>query len=656
MSGSENSLVDVFDDLGDIVEPVVGMIFDSLDDAYNFYLSYSCRVGKHPKDVDQGLSVEWAVDNEHDHGCAPDKVRYMRCHRIIPQFVRKQLEINEDAGIPKNLSIHSMFDQTGGYNTCMYTERDLRNLLAQRRALKLGEGDADALVCYFADRQRRCSYFYYLCEMDGDGRLRNVFWSDGRSRASYKYFGDVVTFDTTYLTNTYEMPFAPFIGVNHHGQSVLFGCALLSDETIPTFERLFQTFLSCMDDAAPKAKLPHKFNSCANKDYIVELVGQLVYDLDTIEEFEHGWTSMVEDEDLGQNEFWIKNLYDIREQWVPIYVKRTFWAGMSTTRRSESMNAYFDKYVNSKTTLREFAVKYETAVLAKWEKEAAEDWRYSNRFPNMVSTKVYTFRVFNIFQEEVKALIPCHSELQQEDGTVSTYVVDEAHNGKIFHVGFCIVGNLYHCTCKLFQFKGIVCRHGMAVYRQRGVAYIPEAYVVPRWRKDFFRTHSLMTVADPFVTRNLNVYEDVYSRAHQLLINLVECCYRNENSVRELLKCLSNIHIELSNQDVDDTIVPAASSSGGRKVLDPCKKRRVGRPRTVRLKPFYEKFKANSASRAPVNNQTFAGQSPHVPCIKEPSSSGMLSSEDILYGTSQSHVDLLARFTRMKVPHMEDED
>ncbi|KAJ3693401.1 hypothetical protein LUZ60_008881 [Juncus effusus] len=380
--------------------------------------------------------------------------------------------------------------------------------------------------------------------MDGDGRLRNVFWSDGRSRASYKYFGDVVTFDTTYLTNTYEMPFASFVGVNHHGQSVLFGCALLSDETIPTFEWLFQTFLSCMDDAAPKAvitdraamgqaiktifphsrhrlclwhimqKLPPKFNGRANKDYIVELVGQLVYDSDTIEEFEHGWTSMVEDEDLGQNEFWIKNLYVIREQWVPIYVKRTFWAGMSTTQRSESMNAYFDKYVNSKTTFREFAVKYETAVLAKWEKEAAEDWRSSNRFPNMVSTmpferqfaQVYTFRVFNIFQEEVKALIPCHSELQQEDGTVSTYVVDEAHNGKTFHVGLCIVSNLYHCTCKLFQFKGIVCRHGMAVYRQRGVAYIPEAYVVSRWRKDFFRTHSLMTVADPFVTRNLNVY------------------------------------------------------------------------------------------------------------------------------------------------------
>jgi hypothetical protein len=28
---------------------------------------------------------------------------------------------------------------------------------------------------------------------------------------------------TTYLTNRYDMPFAPFVGVNHHGQSILLG-------------------------------------------------------------------------------------------------------------------------------------------------------------------------------------------------------------------------------------------------------------------------------------------------------------------------------------------------------------------------------------------------------------------------------------------------
>ena len=37
------------------------------------------------------------------------------------------------------------------------------------------------------------------------------------------------------------MPFAPFTGVNHHLQSIQFGCALLQDGTKVTFLWLFET-------------------------------------------------------------------------------------------------------------------------------------------------------------------------------------------------------------------------------------------------------------------------------------------------------------------------------------------------------------------------------------------------------------------------------
>ncbi|CAL2248247.1 unnamed protein product [Prunus armeniaca] len=36
---------------------------------------------------------------------------------------------------------------------------------------------------------------------------KNVFWVDSRSGATYKEFGDAITFDMTYLTNKYDMPF-----------------------------------------------------------------------------------------------------------------------------------------------------------------------------------------------------------------------------------------------------------------------------------------------------------------------------------------------------------------------------------------------------------------------------------------------------------------
>jgi zinc finger SWIM domain-containing protein 3 len=62
----------------------------------------------------------------------------------------------------------------------------------------------------------------------------------------YKCFGDAVSFDTTFQTNKFEMPFAPLLGTNHHKQTIIFGAALLFDETIPSFIWFFKTFLIAM--------------------------------------------------------------------------------------------------------------------------------------------------------------------------------------------------------------------------------------------------------------------------------------------------------------------------------------------------------------------------------------------------------------------------
>jgi len=122
-----------------------------------------------------------------------------------------------------------------------------RNVVYEVRNLKMGPGDAQAIQDYFIRMQKNDSRFFYVMDMDDEGRLRNVFWADSRSRAAYSYFGDAICFDTTYITNKYDMPFAPFVGVNHHYQSVLLGCALLSSETTRNYIWLFQTWLTCMN-------------------------------------------------------------------------------------------------------------------------------------------------------------------------------------------------------------------------------------------------------------------------------------------------------------------------------------------------------------------------------------------------------------------------
>ena len=118
---------------------------------------------------------------------------------------------------------------------------------------RLGAGDADAVCKYFAQMQEVDPNFFYVLELDEDSRIKNLFWADGRSKIACEAFEDVITFDTTYLTNKYNMPFAPFVGVNHHGQSILFGCGLLSREDIDSFIWLFQSWLKCMLGRHPEA-------------------------------------------------------------------------------------------------------------------------------------------------------------------------------------------------------------------------------------------------------------------------------------------------------------------------------------------------------------------------------------------------------------------
>ena len=87
----------------------------------------------------------------------------------------------------------------------------------------------------FLKMQADNSEFFYTMDFDNDGRLMNVFWADARSRVAFKEFGDEVTFDTTYMVNKYEMSFAPFVGVNHHGQSTFLRSGLILREDTNSF-------------------------------------------------------------------------------------------------------------------------------------------------------------------------------------------------------------------------------------------------------------------------------------------------------------------------------------------------------------------------------------------------------------------------------------
>jgi len=73
------------------------------------------------------------------------------------------------------------------------------------------------------------------------------------------------------------MPFAPFVGVNHHGQSTLFGCGLISSEDTETFVWLFRTWLECMEGQAPIGIITDQDRAMQNAIQIVRSHTYILY-------------------------------------------------------------------------------------------------------------------------------------------------------------------------------------------------------------------------------------------------------------------------------------------------------------------------------------------------------------------------------------------
>ncbi|XP_028087109.1 protein FAR1-RELATED SEQUENCE 8-like [Camellia sinensis] len=183
--------------------------------------------------------------------------------------VKRILEINDQANIGVSRNFHSMVVEAGGYESLTFDERDARNYIERARRLRFGEGDAKSFQSYFMRMQAHSERFFYVIDVDEEFRIRNLFWTDARSRATYEAFGDVVSFDTTYLTNKYDIPFALFVRVNHHGQSILLGCGLLSSEDTNTFVWLFKSWLSCMSNHPSKIIITDQYRAMQNAIEIV---------------------------------------------------------------------------------------------------------------------------------------------------------------------------------------------------------------------------------------------------------------------------------------------------------------------------------------------------------------------------------------------------
>ncbi|KAJ1265701.1 hypothetical protein BS78_08G096000 [Paspalum vaginatum] len=200
-------------------------------------------------------SRQWFVKDfihEHNHPLAPkDLSCLLRSHRRISDEQKAEIVEMEIAGIRKHQIMDKLEIQYGGYDNVGFTSRDIYNFCYQYKQEMIDGGDAEAVISHFKAIQQRDPEFFFKYLVDGEGLLKGLFWADSQSRIDCKAFGDVVAFDSTYRTNRYNMPFMPFVGLNHHRSTVIFGCGIISHETSEAYEWMLRTFLLAMDQKHP---------------------------------------------------------------------------------------------------------------------------------------------------------------------------------------------------------------------------------------------------------------------------------------------------------------------------------------------------------------------------------------------------------------------
>ncbi|KAL6220846.1 hypothetical protein ACLB2K_008599 [Fragaria x ananassa] len=448
----------------------------------------------------------WVVScfvKEHNHELVPpDKVHCLRSHRHVSSTAKSFIDTLQGAGIGPSGIMSALIKEYGDISEVGFTERDCRNYMRSSRQRTLGgdtQGDQD------------------LC-------MSNIFWADPKARSDYTYFGDTVTFDTTYRSNRYRLPFAPFTGVNHHGQPVLFGCALLINESEASFLWLFKTWLMAMSGRPPVSVTTdrdrvirlaitqvfpetrhrfckwHIFKECQEKlsrvlsehsTFEAEL-HKCVNLTESIEEFESCWLSLIEKYHLREHE-WLQGIYADRRQWVPIYLRNTFFAEMSITQCSDTMDSYFDGYVNASTTLQLFVKQYEKALESRYEKEVKADYDTIKtalilKIPSPMEKQageLYTRKLFMKFQEElVETLTFLATKVEDEEAGYIYQVAKFRERHKAYFVRFDVHEMKAFCSCQMFEFSGLLCGHILTVFRVTNVLTLPSHYILKRWTRN----------------------------------------------------------------------------------------------------------------------------------------------------------------------------
>ena len=426
-------------------------------------------------------------------------------------------------GVRKHVIMANFIGRFGGYGKVGFMSKDLYNMCSREKRKLLVDGDATTAIAMLEMRKKKYPDFFFEHEVDSKGNLRNLFWCDGQSRQDYQDYGDVVVFDSTYKMNRYGMPFVPFVGVNNHRKTVVFGCAILSDETERTYVWLLNTFKKAMFQKNPRSIITDSdsamiravrkvfpdewYRICSwhiEKNMAKHLsfkslpeFRSLLYYMTSTETFEQRWHAFGLKWKNNKNKTWLKRMYKKRRLWAAAYLKEGYWLGMKSNQRSESLNSCLHLHLDYGMTLVHLILHYENAIVRLRETEARDDCTTSQSLPVAVTeswiieksaAKVFTPANFYILQEELNKIggLEIMNIYVDADGARQFAVVWKKKRQHRFYVDYrpASSDHTIECSCKRMIRRGLPCKHILHVLHYLDLEEIPSCLVLRRFSKN----------------------------------------------------------------------------------------------------------------------------------------------------------------------------
>ncbi|RYR60696.1 hypothetical protein Ahy_A04g017752 [Arachis hypogaea] len=457
---------------------------------------------------DVGAWIISKVVLDHSHPCCPSKAEMLKQHRELSMSIRRTIENNDEAGIRPSKTYQSFVAASGGHRELNFIEKDVRNYITREVRNVSEQEDAKEFGKYFLRMKEKNPNFFFELELEEDQSIKLAFWADARSRAAFEYFGDVISFDTTYNTNRglYANNSSPLVYLAHHEED--------SKQIKRELKRFSAEFWSCGQQVAFSRGV-----NCMISRSVFGCIMQICTKTVT-----YGFLSI-----------WITT------SGTSPGTARLFSSSNSTIISSEAGSKQRENQM-----LQIFIRPYRVQ-------------------PNPPLKLSFKMRKLTQIQAQFRGKANCITRLKNSALGYSVYEVVEQVSSSIFNkfsVTYDSVAAEVKCQCLLFESRGILCRHALSVLSFEQVSQVSPRYILERWSKKVKRRHTHIKSShdeplmeprskrfDQLVFRSQNICE--FASESEELTAILHRAYDNVMAEMEALKAKRKGTSSLSHEDAN---------------------------------------------------------------------------------------------------------